>query len=105
MPMILRSGSATAEALRRLRSRGSRIDLVDGLETGSPDFHLHSSLHCSSSPLSESALICSSFLSKEMYIVFIPNGSHVAEATRALRSFSVHYMILSPQTVFTCLGV
>ncbi len=38
MPMILRFGPATAEALRRLRSRGSRIDLVDGLETGSPDF-------------------------------------------------------------------
>ncbi len=34
-----------------------------------------------------------------------PSGSLVAEATRALRSFSVHYMNLSHQTVFTCLGV
>ncbi len=114
MPMISRSGPATAEALRQLRSRGSHMDLADGLETGSPYFHLHSpdlalsrggSLDCSSSPLSESVLICSSFLSKEIYIVFIPSGSRVAEATCALRPFSVHYMNLSHQTVFTCLGV
>ncbi len=75
------------------------MDLADGLETGSPYFHLHSpdlahsrggSLHCSSSLLSESTLICSSVLSKEMYIVFISSGSRVAEAIRALRSFLVH---------------
>ncbi len=41
MPMISRSGPATAEALRRLRSWGSHMDLADGLETGSPYFHLH----------------------------------------------------------------
>ncbi len=114
MPMISLSGPATAEALRRLRSGGSHMDLADGLETGSPYLHLQSpdlalswgrSLRCSSSPLSESALICSSFLSKEKYIVFIPSGSRVAEATRALQSFLVHYMNLSHQTVFTCLGV
>ncbi len=78
--MILQSGPATAEALRRLRSQESRMDLADGLETGSPYFHLHSpdlvlsrggSLHCTSSPLSESMQICSSFLSKGIYIVFI----------------------------------
>ncbi len=100
MPMISRSGPATAEALRRLRSRGSHMDMADGLETGSPFFHLHSSdlalsrggsLHCSSSPLSESMLICSSFLSKEIDIVVIPSGSRFAEETHALRrSFSVH---------------
>ncbi len=39
------------------------------------------------------------FLSREIYIVFI------AEATYALRSFSVHYMNLSHQTMFTCLGI
>ncbi len=73
VPMISQSGPATAEALRQLRSRGSHMDLVDGLEMGSPKFHLHSpdlalsqggSLHCSSSPLRESTLICSSFLSR-----------------------------------------
>ncbi len=57
---------------------GSHIDLADGLETGSPYFHLHSpglalsrggSLRCSSSPLSESALICSSF-SPRRFILF-----------------------------------
>ncbi len=34
VPVISRSGPATAEALRRLRSRGSHMDLADGLETG-----------------------------------------------------------------------
>ncbi len=72
VPIILRSGPATAEALRRLRSRGSHMDLADGLEMGSHNFNLHcpdlalsqgESLHCSSSPLSESVLIGSSFLS------------------------------------------
>ncbi len=68
---------------RRVRSRGSHIDLADGLETGSPYFHLYSpglalsrggSLSCSSSPLSESALICSSF-SPRRFICFVPSGS------------------------------
>ncbi len=77
---------AAAEAPRRVRSRGSHIDLADGLETGSPYFHLYSpglalsrggSLSCSSSPLSESALICSSF-SPRRFICFVPNGSRVA---------------------------
>ncbi len=89
---------AAAEAPRRVRSRGSHIDLADGLETGSPYFHLYSpglalsrggSLSCSSSPLSESALICSSF-SPRRFICFVPSGSRVAEATRALWWFSVH---------------
>ncbi len=79
---------ATAEAPRRVRSRGSHIDLADGLETASPYFHLYSpglalsrggSLSCSSSPLSESALICSSF-SPRRFICFVPSGSRVAEA-------------------------
>ncbi len=78
---------AAAEAPRRVRSRGSRIDLADGLETGSPYFHLYSpglalsrggSLSCSSSPLSESALICSSF-SPRRFVCFVPSGSRVAE--------------------------
>ncbi len=77
---------AAAEAPRRVRSRGSHIDLADGLETGSPYFHLYSpglalsrggSLSCSSSPLSESALICSSF-SPRRFICFVPSGSRVA---------------------------
>ncbi len=89
---------AAAEAPRRVRSRGSHIDLADGLETGSPYFHLYSpglalsrggSLSCSSSPLSESALICSSF-SPRRFIYFVPSGSRVAEATRALWWFSVN---------------
>ncbi len=81
---------AAAEAPRRVRSRGSHIDLADGLETGSPYFHLYSpglalsrggSLSCSSSPLSESALICSSF-SPRRFICFVPSGSRVAEVAR-----------------------
>ncbi len=92
---------------RLLRHRGewdhgAHIDLADGLETGSPYFHLYSpglalsrggSLSCSSSPLSESALICSSF-SPRRFICFVPSGSRVI-----LGSF-MHF-----QTVFTCLGV
>ncbi len=104
VPMISRSGPATAEALRRLRSRGSHMDLEEGLQMGSPYFHLHfpdlalsqgGSLHCSSSPLSESALIFIGFLYKEIDIVFIPSGSRVDEPTCALWSFSVHYMNIS----------
>ncbi len=115
VPMISLSGPATAEALRHLKSRGSHMDLADGMETGSPYLHLHSpdlalsrgrSLCCSSSPLSENAIICSRvFLSREINIVLYPSGSRVAEATRALWSFLVHYMKFSHQTVFTCLGV
>ncbi len=72
-----------------MRSRRSHIDLMDGLETDSPYFNLYSpglalslggSLSCSSSPLSESALICSSF-SPRRFICFVPSGSRVAEAT------------------------
>ncbi len=36
---------------------------------------------------------------------FYPSGSRVAEAMRALLSFSFHYIFFSHQTVFTCLGV
>ncbi len=75
-PMKSRAPAA-AEAPRRVRSRGSHIDLADGLETGSPYFHLYSpglalsrggSLSCSSSPLSESTLICSSFSPRRVYL-------------------------------------
>ncbi len=75
-PMKSRAPAA-AEAPRRVRSRGSHIDLADGLETGSPYFHLYSpglalsrggSLSCSYSPLSESALICSSFSPEKIYL-------------------------------------
>ncbi len=96
---------------RLLRHRGewdhgAHIDLADGLETGSPYFHLYSpglalsrggSLSYSSSPLSESALICSSF-SPRRCICFVPSGSRVAIMV-ILGSF-MHF-----QTVFTCLGV
>ncbi len=41
-PVISWSGPAIAEALRRLRSRGSHMDLADGLVMGSPYLHLHS---------------------------------------------------------------
>ncbi len=111
MPVISRSGPANAEALQRLRSRGSHKDLADGLETGLPYLHLHfpdlalspgGSLHCSYSPLSEKALICSNFSPRRSILFLYPSGSCVAEA---LRSFSVHYMNLSHKTVFTCLGV
>ncbi len=77
MPMISRSRYCWGTAAIEITG-GSHIDLADGLETGSPYFHLHSpglvlsrggSLSCSSSPLSESVLICSSFLSKKIYIV------------------------------------
>ncbi len=84
---------------------GTHIDLADGLETGSPYFHLYSpglalsrggSLSCSSSPLSESALICSSF-SPRRFICFVPSGN--VRIMVILGSF-MHF-----QTVFTCLGV
>ncbi len=87
-PRLWSRGPAAAEAPRRVRSRGSHIDLADGLEMGSPFFHLYSpglalcrggSLSCSSSPVSESALICSSF-SPRRFICFVPSGSRVAEA-------------------------
>ncbi len=99
-------GPAAAEAPRRVRSRGSHIDLADGLEMGSPYFHLYSpglalsrggSLSCSSSPLSESALICSSF-SPRRFICFVPCRGN-ARIMVILGSF-MHF-----QTVFTCLGV
>ncbi len=102
MPVISQSGPATAEALRRLRSWGSHMDLVDGLETGSPYLHLHfpdlafsrgGSLCCSSSPLSESVLICSSFSPRRFILFLYLSGSRVAEATCTLWSFSVHYSI------------
>ncbi len=85
-PRLWSRAPAAAEAPRRVRSRGSHIDLADGLETGSPYFHLYSpglalsrggSLSCSSSPLSESALICSSF-SPRRFICFVPSGLRVA---------------------------
>ncbi len=61
-PRLWSRGPVAAEAPRRVRSRGSHIDLADGLETGSPYFHLYSpglalsrggSLSCSSSPVFE----------------------------------------------------
>ncbi len=106
-PMKSRAPAA-AEAPRRVRSRGSHIDLADRLETGSPYFHLYSpglalsrggSLSCSSSPLSESALICSSF-SPRRFICFVPSGSRVAEAIMVILGSFMHF-----QTVFTCLRV
>ncbi len=99
LPLLLRHP-------RRVRSRGSHIDLADGLETGSPYFHLYSpglalsrggSLSCSSSPLSESALICSSF-SPRRFICFVPSGSQRAH-------YGDSRFIYALQTVFTCLGV
>ncbi len=114
MPVISRSGPVTAEALRRLRSRGSHIDLADGLEMGTPYLYLHSpdralsqggNLRCSSSTLSESMLICSNFSPRRFILFLYLSGSHVAEVKHSLRSFSVHYVNLSHQTVFTCLGV
>ncbi len=39
-PRLWSRGPAAAEAPQRVRSRGSHIELADGLETGSPYFHL-----------------------------------------------------------------
>ncbi len=60
-------GPAAAETRRRFRSRGSHMDLADGLETGSPYLHLHSSdlalsrgsPRCGPSPFWERASCCS----------------------------------------------
>ncbi len=99
---------AAAEAPRRVRSRGSHIDLADGLETGSPYFHLYSpglalsrggSLSCSSSPLSESALICSSF-SPRRFICFVPSGN--ARIMVILGSF-MHFRPCLLVWVFDCI--
>ncbi len=107
-PRLWSRAPAAAEAPRRVRSRGSHTDLADGLETGSPYFHLYSpglalsrggSLSCSSSPLSESALICSSF-SPRRFICFVPSGSRVASW------FSVHLCTFRPCLlvwVFDCI--
>ncbi len=66
------------------------MDLVDGLETGSPYLHLLSpdlafslggSLHCSSSPLSESVLICSSFSSRRFILFLYPSGSRAEQSS------------------------
>ncbi len=110
-PMKSRAPAA-AEAPRRVRSRGSHIDLADGLETGSPYFHLYSpglalsrggSLSCSSSPLSESALICSSF-SPRRFICFVPSGGSERRRGNA-RIMVILGSFMHFQTVFTCLGV
>ncbi len=104
--VISRPGSAAAEARWRFRLRGSHMDLTDGLETGSPYLHLHypdlafsQGSKASTAvlpPLNESALLLSHFfLLGDWYCFLYPSGSRVAEATRALRSFSVHYRNLS----------
>ncbi len=104
-PMISRSRCCWKKRHRGEWDHGAHIDLADGLETGSPYFHLYSpglalsrggSLSCSSSPLSESALICSSF-SPRRFICFVPSGN--VRIMVILGSF-MHF-----QTVFTCLGV
>ncbi len=83
---------AAAEAPRWVRSRVSHIDLADGLETGSPYFHLYSpglalsrggSLSCSSSPLSESALSAAVSLQEDLFVLF--------RAARALPRQRAHY--------------
>ncbi len=113
-PMISRSRCCWKKRHRGEWDHGAHIDLADGLETGSPYFHLYSpglalsrggSLSCSSSPLSESALICSSF-SPRRFICFVPSGSRVAEATRALWWSSVHLCTFRPCLlvwVFDCI--
>ncbi len=45
-------------------------------------------------PLSESTLLQLSLSVRRLILFLYPSGSHVAEATRALRSFSVLYMNL-----------
>ncbi len=74
---------------------GGRVG--DGLALSPPAFPRSSTLsgygspRCGSSPFCVSALLQLSF-SEEIDIVFHPSGSRVAEETRALRSFSVHYI-------------
>ncbi len=117
-PRLWSRGPAAAEKKKKRHrgewDHGAHIDLADGLETGSPYFHLYSpglalsrggSLNCSSSPLSESALICSSF-SPRRFICFVPSGSRVAEATCALWWSSVHLCTFRPCLlvwVFDCI--
>ncbi len=95
--MISRFSPSTAEAWRRLRSRGSHMDLGDGLEMGSPYFHLHSPdlvlFHGGS-------LRCSNFSPRRFILFLYPSGSRIAEATRALRSFSVHYESFTSDCVY-----
>ncbi len=80
---------AAAEAPRRVRSRGSHIDLADGLETGSPYFHLYS------------PGLAAVSLQEDLFVLF--------RAARALPRHRAHYgdsrFIYALQTVFTCLGV
>ncbi len=111
-PMISRSrccwGTAASEITGNAHRSGGRVG--DGFALFppvSPGLALSrgGSLSCSSSPVSESALICSSF-SPRRFICFVPSGSRVAEATRALWQFSVHLWTFRPCLlvwVFDCI--
>ncbi len=101
--MISRSrccwGTAASEITWIAHRSGGRVG--DGFALFPPVFPRSSalsggSLSCSSSPLSESTLICSSF-SPRRCICFVPSGN--ARIMVILGSF-MHF-----QTVFTCLGV
>ncbi len=72
------------------------------ISTYSPDLAL--SQVCSLPPLSDSTLL-QLFSPKRLILFLYPSGSRVAEATRALQSFSVHIMNLFTSDVFTCLVV
>ncbi len=109
-PMKSRAPAA-AEAPRRVRSRGSHIDLADGLETGSPYFHLYSpglalsrggSLSCSSSPLEWECANLQQFLSKKIYLFC---SERLARCRGNARIMVILGSFMHFQTVFTCLGV
>ncbi len=81
--------------------------MADGLEMGSPYFHLYSpglalsrggSLSCSSSPLSECANL-QQFLSKKIYL-FCSEQLACCRGIMVILGSFMHF-----QTVFTCLGV
>ncbi len=87
------SGPAAAEARRRLRSRGSHMDLADWLETGSPYLHLHSpdlalsrggSPRCGSSPFVWERAAAAIFLRGDWY-------SFLYRVARVLQRQRVHY--------------
>ncbi len=110
VPMILRSrycwGTAAIEIKGIAHRSGVRVG--DGFALFPPAFPRSSALSGRKPVLQffrvkvrYSAAVS---LLEDLYC-FVPSGSRVAEATHALWSFSVHFMIFSLQTMFTCLGV
>ncbi len=109
------SGPAAAETRRRLRSRGSLMDLADGLETGSPYLHLHSPDLALSQGLEARAAVLPPFVWENAAAAIFLRGDWYCFLSEWLACcqgnacimviLSSLYWIFSHQTMFTCLVV